>query len=409
MSETAETARLKGEALLDLGRPADAEPLLRAALLENPKDVESLGLLARCLIAQGRPDEAVEYASEAIAAEPDDPDGHFLLSYARVGMDDNVGAEHAIREAIERAPLWSPYHELYAGILLAQERAGDAVEVAERARSLDPENAGAATQHAAALLQLGRLDEAEEAVGEALRLDPASDVAYQVAGAIELARGGGADAVAHWREALRLDPTDELAREGLAAALKSRNPVYGQLVRFWMWESRLSNGAQIAILFAPLVLIRVLRSAGTSPVTIALIAVVIAFVVLTWAIEPIMNLALLATRYGRTLVGRDERASALVFAGFVAAGALFALVGLVSSSFLVLALGLGLFTLSVGSAHHLPEPRRRRFYASTAIVAAVALLGAVSVAAGWDPGLATAGLVLLVAGIASTWFVRLAS
>jgi hypothetical protein len=33
----------------------------------------------------------------------------------------------------------------------------------------------------------------------------------------------------------------------------------------------------------------------------------------------------------------------------------------------------------------------------------------VSVIVGWDPGLATAGLVLLLAGLASTWFVRLAS
>jgi Flp pilus assembly protein TadD len=409
MSETAETARAKGEALLDLGRPADAEPLLRSALLEDPKDVESLGLLARCLIAQGRPGEAAEYASEAIAAEPDDPDGHFLLAFARVRMDDYVTAEPAIRSAIERAPLWSPYHELYAGILLAQERAGEAAQVAGRARSLDPENDGAATQHAAALLQLGRLDQAEEAVAEALRLDPESDVAYQVAGAIELARGGGRDAVAHWREALRLDPTDALAREGLAAAMKTRNPLYGQLVRFWMWESRLSNGAQIAILFAPLVLIRALRSVGMSPVTIALIAVVIGFVVLTWAIEPIMNLVLLATRYGRSLVGRDERTSALVFAGFAATGVVVALAGLVSSGFLVLALGLGLFTLSVGSAHNLPQPRRRAFYAFTGIVGAVTVLGAVSVIVGWDPGLATAGLVLLLAGLASTWFVRLAS
>ena len=409
MTDTAETARAKGEALLDLGRPADAEPLLRSALLEDPKDVEALGLLARCLIAQGRPDEAVEYASEAIAAEPDDPDGHYLLALSRVGTKQYVPAEQAIQAAIERAPLWSPLHGVYAGILLAQDRPGEAAEVAARARSLDPANAGAATQHAAALLQLGRLDQAEEAVGDALRLDPESDAAYQVAGAIGLARGGGKDAVAHWREALRLDPTDELAREGLAAAMKTRNPLYGQLVRFWIWESRLSNGEQLAILFAPLVLMDVLRSVGTSPVTIALIAVVVGFVVLTWAIEPIMSLVLLATRYGRSLVGRDERTSALVFAGFAAAGAVLALAGLASSGFLEVALGLGLFTLSVGSAHNLPTPRRRVLYAFTGIVGAVAVLGAVSVVAEWEAGLGIAVLVLLLLGVAAMWFVRLAS
>lgn len=161
--------------------------------------------------------------------------------------------------------MWSPYHELHAGILLALERPEDAARAAGQARSLDPENAGAATQHAAALMQLGRLDEAADAVAEALRLEPESDVAHQVAGAIGLARGGGRDAVARYREALRLDPTDEDARFGLATAMKTRNPLYGQLVRFWLWESRLSRGASLAILFAPLVLMRVPGSMETSP------------------------------------------------------------------------------------------------------------------------------------------------
>jgi tetratricopeptide (TPR) repeat protein len=409
LSDTAETARAKGEALLDLGRPVDAEPLLRSALLENPKDVEALGLLARCLLVQGRADEATEYAQEAIAATPDDPDGHYLLALARAGTDEYGAAERSIRAAIERAPLWSPLYALYAGILLAQARPGEAAVVAERARSLDPENAGAATQHAAALLQLRRLDEAEEAIAEALRLDPESDVAYQVAGTVELARGGGKDAVAHWREALRLDPTDEVAREGLAAAMKTRNPLYGQLVRFWVWESRLSKGARLAILFAPLVANDALRSAGTSPVTIALIAVVVGLVVLTWAIEPIMSLVLLASRYGRSLVGQDERTSALVFLGFVTAGVVLAFAGLVSGGFLELAFGLGLFALSVGSAHDLREPRRRRFYVCTALVGAVAVVGAVFEIVGWEPGFGIAILILFLAGLAAMWFVRLAS
>ena len=100
MSDTAETARAKGEALL-AWRPADAEPLLRSALLEDPKDVEALGLLARCLIAQGRLDEAVEYASEAIAAEPDDPDGHYLLALSRIG---NRNEHERVRELLQPGP-----------------------------------------------------------------------------------------------------------------------------------------------------------------------------------------------------------------------------------------------------------------------------------------------------------------
>ena len=216
--------------------------------------------------------------------------------------------------------------------------------------------------------------------------------------------------MARYREALRLDPTDAQTRDGLAIAMKTRNPLYGQLVRFSIWESRLPRGAQWAVMLAPIVVIRVINATGDSAVSIALVVALVALLALTWALEPVMNLTLLATPSGRVLVDRPTRIATLVFVGFACAATLCAVLGVVASdAFLVLAIGLGLCSLSVGSSHGLEEARRRGFHAATAVAAAAAAVGLASAAVGWDPGLAVAGLVLLAGGVAGLWYVRLAS
>jgi Flp pilus assembly protein TadD len=410
MSEAAASALAQAEALLDLGRAVDAEPLLRSALADEPGDAEILGLLARSLIEQGRPKEAVADARQAVAADPTSSTDYYYLGVALSGAGDHDAAREAIEGAVQLEPLWSPYHEALGAILLTLDRPAEALDAAERARSLDPGNARAATLHAAALAELGRVGEAEDAIADALRLDPESDGAHHTAGFIHLRRGGSKEAVARYREALRLDPTDEHTRDGLAIAIKARNPLYGQLVRFSLWESRLPRGAQWAVMLAPLVLLRVISATGDSPVSIALLAAVVALLALTWTLEPVMNLTLLATRSGRILLDRPTRTSTLVFVGFAVTAIAFAALGLLTSEdFLVLTIGLAVCTLSVGSSHALEGARRRVFHVGTATVGAAAALGAVSVALGWDPGLVVAGLVLLVGGVVGLWYVRLAS
>ena len=114
--------------------------------------------------------------------------------------------------------------------------------------------------YAHALVLQGSIDEADHAAREALAIDPENDRAHHVLGLVGLNRGDSHEALAGFREALRLDPTDESAREGVVLALKARHPVYARVLRFFLWQSRLPKEAQWALLFAPFVIGRVIRS-----------------------------------------------------------------------------------------------------------------------------------------------------
>jgi Tfp pilus assembly protein PilF len=68
-----------GQILLDKSRPADAEPLFRAALAVNPRYAEALFGLGKAELALQRPRAAVEPLRKAIQVDPDYFEAHFVL------------------------------------------------------------------------------------------------------------------------------------------------------------------------------------------------------------------------------------------------------------------------------------------------------------------------------------------
>jgi tetratricopeptide (TPR) repeat protein len=333
-----------------------------------------------------------------------------LVALAAIAIDDNETAERAAREAVRLAPIWAPYHVVHAQALLGLGRHEDATGAAEQARELDPESADAAAILAAVYALRGRHDRAREAAAEALALDPSADHAHTSAGFAALARGDDKEAVARFREALRLDPTDESARIGLVESLKARNPVYGALIRFFLWQARLPSGVQTTIAFSPLIVTFVVRALGLrdEPVGLAIIGVVIFALIVMWSAEPLMNLVLLATREGAIILDAGSRRSALLFLGFVA-GAVASVVAAVLGAPPVLygiAIGFTIFALGVGSSHHLAGLRRRLVQGSAIAlpVCAGVAVGVALLASEQAANVLAVPIVLV--GIASLWVVR---
>src|SRR4029453_82560 len=97
-----------------------------------------------------------------------------------------------------------------------------------------------------------------------------------------------------------------------------RHPVYAQVLRFFLWQARLPKQAQWALLIAPFVIGRVIRTVHNDAIFFPLALVFIGLIVLTWAADPVMTLALLATGEGRLVVSRDSRIPAALFRGFLA-------------------------------------------------------------------------------------------
>ena len=369
MTDAADAAE-RGNALLDLGRAIDAEKYFREALAAEPANADLLVSLARSLQLQERYDEARDAARQGLAASPEHLGGLVVLSAAMAGLEDFPAALQAVQRALQIAPGLAQLHAQEGAILIAQGNSANAFGPLELARTLDPEDSETVALISAALYNTRRFEDAERAAVDALRLDPDNSEAHRILGLLSLRRGGGRSAVDAHRTALRLDPTDPDYREGLATAMKSRNPLYGLLLRFGDWQEGLPSGARWLVLLAPLFASRVLRPFSDHAWAQILLALVFGVVLLTWALEPVMNAVLLCSSYARNLLPRDAKLATYGFLAYAALAVASVIAGIATSTddALLLALGLALWSVTAGvnppsgsvSEKDRPRPARRR-------------------------------------------------
>jgi len=408
MNEAATTAARRGQALLDVGRAKEAEGQFRAALAAEPDDAALHTLLAMALLRQDRYGEARDAGLAALAVEPERVGAHAMLAGALGGLEQHEAALDAIRRALALAPEVAGLHLQHASILGGLRRPAEALASVERAGELDPDSAGVATLRAALLFELRRFDDADAAVADALRLDPESADAHRIRGMLALRRGGGRSAVEAQRASLRLDPTDPNTRQALTYALKSRNPLYGALLRFDLWLSSLPKPLRVGFLFLPLLLTRVLRPFEGQAWATVLLVLVVAFVVLTWTLEPLMNCVLLLGA-DRHLLTRPARLATFAFLGFAAAAvacAVFAsTVG--PQQLMAVALGLTLWAMVTGSAHNLDEGPRTPLTIVAGVAAGLALLAVVATVTG-APGATVPIALVVISGFATMWITAFA-
>jgi tetratricopeptide (TPR) repeat protein len=409
MSDGAGAAE-RGDALLDLGRAIEAEKFFREALAADPANADLLVSLARSLHLQERYGEARDAARQGLAASPDHLGGLLVLSAALAGLEDFPAALAAVRRGVQMAPGLAQLHAQEGALLIAQGDSASAFGPLELARTLDPEDSGTVALISAALFNTRQFAEAERAATDALRLDPDNSEAHRILGLLSLRRGGGRTAVDAHRTALRLDPTDPEYREGLATAMKSRNPLYGLLLRFGDWQEGLPPGAKWLVLLAPFFASRVLRPFDDQVWAQILLVLVFGVVLLSWALEPVMNSVLLCSSYARNLLPRETKLATYGFLAYTVLAVASVAVGIATSTddALLLALGLAVWSVSAGSTH-LVAPSRRKI--------AIGLQGAGALLAVWagsfvalgssSQGVHPGGL-LVVSGVAMIWFTALA-
>lgn len=408
MNEAATTAVRRGQVLLDVGRAKEAEAQFRTALAAEPDDATLHTLLAMALLRQDQYDKARDASLAALAAEPEHVWAHAMLAGSLSGLELHSAALDAIRGALALAPELAELHLQQASVLSGLKRPADALASTERAGELDPESAAAATLRAALLFELNRFGEADSAVADALRLDPESADAHRIKGMLALRRGGGRSAVDAQRTSLRLDPTDPNTRQALSYALKSRNPLYGALLRFDMWLGSLPKALRVGFLFLPLLLTKVLRPFEGQAWATVLLVLVVAFVLLSWTLEPLMNCVLLLGR-DRHLLTRPARLATFAFLGFAAAAVACAVIASTTGpqQLMAVALGLALWAMVTGSAHNLDEGPRKPLTIVAGVAAGLALLAIVATVTG-APGATVPIALVVISGFATMWITAFA-
>jgi tetratricopeptide (TPR) repeat protein len=392
--------------LLSDGQRTEALARLDVVLREEPWQGTLFALRGLICADAGLLDEAGEAARRAREITPDHPLVQYAAGAVALQQGSMRDAIHAAQAAQQLAPDYTEavLLEARARAQLGQwDRVGAlAAAVAER----DPgdEEAALLAAIAAEVARDGRLDpETWRRLGERFPLNP---VARAGSGWTRLDAGQIPAARAEFEQALAMDPSLTWAKEGLATALKARNPLYALLLRFFLWFGRLQPRTRTMILVGGFLGYNALRRVAAHqpdlrPLIVPVLVLYVGLVVLSWLADPLMNLLLMARPEGRRLLSPDQQRTAVLVGGSLGIGIMLGVAGGITGEVraLLAAIGLGLasFAVSAAGAH---EGRRRRQFGAMAAVAVLASLGVLVAPEPLD-GLLFLGAVLCSAAV--TW------
>jgi tetratricopeptide (TPR) repeat protein len=164
-----------------LGRHEEALSLAERAFLASPTDVDLTRTYASRLAEVGRLDEAARTVRRLVAVLPDDIETVELLASLQIRRGELADGLAIIGALVRRQPRAPAALAALGRILLASDRAADALVAADQALALDAADEPARILQRSALLSLGRFDEAlpavpDTAVGAELVIDPQSDL-----------------------------------------------------------------------------------------------------------------------------------------------------------------------------------------------------------------------------------------
>jgi len=237
-----DAAALYGAALaaFNLGRTAEAEPLVRAAVeiylprvtsetslapaLFNHglRGADALVLLAVVQGAQGKDTEALKSVERAVALAPENFDAQFTLGRALYGVGDSAAAARAFRAALQLRP--DDARALFF-LATALEAAGDTEAALAAYSELTRRQPQAAEGHlglGVLLIKRGGAD-AEKGIEElrtAVRIDPNQYEAQATLGRALLTQKLAGESVEHLLRAAELAPTNPEPHYQLALAYR---------------------------------------------------------------------------------------------------------------------------------------------------------------------------------------------
>lgn len=394
----------RAEHLLALERPADAERELRRYLASDPDNPLAHAVLARTLQDQGQADKALHESSLAIHLGPDVDYCYYVHALVLSELDRDREAEQAAREALRLDPEDADYYALLAGVLHDQKLWQESLDAANQGLEYDAEHVGCLNIRASALVKLGRQTEAAALLDVALRRDPDNAFTHANKGWAQLQANQPAAALEHFREALRLEPNNAWAREGIIQALHARHLVYRLLLRYFFAMSRLPGKTQMILIVGAYVITRVLRVLGRQmpelqPYVAPILVLYVVFVFLSWTSQPLFDLLLRLSRFGRLALTK-ERVTASNWVGGLLAGGLLSLgLALVSGhhSLLLPAAVCALMIIPVSATYEATAPSVRRILRPYTI--ALGVVGGLAVVlhftVGPAAGLPLVGLMLI--------------
>jgi tetratricopeptide (TPR) repeat protein len=200
-------------ALSDSKQFAQAEAVLKQAMVRSPNDAALWARLGGVYVSQGRVPESIVVFEKATRLDPDMAEAYNSLGAV---LPDAGRAEAAFRTAIRLRPNYAEAHQNLANRLASAGRFEEARPQFEAAIHINP---AARYDYALALSKLRRFDEAQAQLESILRADGTDFDARALLGNVFGAKGQLEQAIGQFREAVRIRPDSARANLDLGAAL----------------------------------------------------------------------------------------------------------------------------------------------------------------------------------------------
>jgi predicted CXXCH cytochrome family protein len=195
-------ATLRGEVLLLAGKTAEAEAVLRPAVVRDPDDPDARSNWAQALLALGRNEDSIRELKEALRIDPAHPVANNNLANALTAAGRFDQAERYYRLAIEIRPKYAEAHFNYGSALASRERFVEAERELKSAAALDPSLAAAHNNLGNLAGMRGRHAQAAGHFRRAIAADPALASAHlNLAVSLSASGGSEAEVVEHLRVA----------------------------------------------------------------------------------------------------------------------------------------------------------------------------------------------------------------
>jgi len=266
--------------LVQMKRPQEALKKLGEAF--DPEDPWEWWLRGVALFDLDREAEAAEAVQRGLALDPESTQLLAMLARCRLYLRDLGSAEDAILGALRLDAEDADNLALYAHIVAAAGQFEKAKKLLERARRIDPENEAAMRMQS--FLAAARGDDREALLHsrELLAINPEDVHAHRVAGSLLHRRGDVESAAPHLRTAVVIDPFEhgvaELARENRVW----RNP--------FMWPLRPLQRVGIgAMWIAAVTIMFVSRRVAPVSVQLAIAIVWVVYCVYSWVVPPLVR------------------------------------------------------------------------------------------------------------------------
>jgi tetratricopeptide (TPR) repeat protein len=213
--------RLRAQALLKSGKGAEATKLLEDGMAKQPESRDYVIGLADLYTELKRTDDAVRVLEQARKAFGDDETIVMRIANAYEGGGRLAEAEKELRKLMADDPLNASAMNSLSYMLAERGlRLPEAIDLAQRALKIEPDNPAYLDTLGWALFKQGRVDEAAEPMAKAAAMLTGNSVIQDHHGDVLARQGRAVDAVAAWERALAGDG-EEIDRAAIEKKIKA--------------------------------------------------------------------------------------------------------------------------------------------------------------------------------------------